>query len=134
MHPKDLKYSPCHLWLKSENDGLYRMGITHYYQEKIKSIVFLDLPGAGTSLTLGEPFGAMESSKISSDIISPLTGSVVSVNASVVQKPGLVNKDPYGEGWLMVVRPSKPGELSLLLSADEYLAAASSDTGGGQCF
>jgi glycine cleavage system H protein len=133
MHPKDLKYSPCHLWLKSERGDLYRIGITYYYQEKIKSLVFLDLPHAGTELTLGEPFGAMESSKISTDLISPLTGSVVSMNASVVEKPGLVNRDPYGEGWLMVIRPGKPEELGLLLSADQYLAAVSGDTGEGRC-
>jgi glycine cleavage system H protein len=124
MHPKELSYSPDHLWLKSEGDGRYRLGITCHYQDKIKSVVFLDLPQAGARLTRGEPFGAIESSKISTDLISPFTGKVLEVNTLVMEKPGLVNKDPYGQGWLVDARPDSPGDMPPLLSAEEYLAAA----------
>ena len=128
MHPKELQYSPDHLWLKTEGDGQYRLGITYHYQEKIKSVVFLELPQPGARLKRGEPFGAIESSKISTDLISPLTGFVTEVNPVVTDKPGLVNKDPYGEGWLISIKPDALQEKPRFLSAGEYLSAVSSET------
>ncbi len=126
MHPENLKYSSDHIWLKEEGEGRYRLGLTYYYQEKIKSVVFLDLPRAGAKLTRGEPFGAIESSKISTDLISPVTGTVIEANPAVLDKPGLVNKDPYGQGWLITIQPDATGELKSLLSSSQYLASASS--------
>jgi glycine cleavage system H protein len=129
MHPKELRYSPDHIWAKDEGNGQYRLGITFHYQDKIKSVVFLDLSRAGARIKRGEPFGAIESSKISTDLISPVTGSVAVVNQAVTDKPGLVNKDPYGEGWLVVVHPDTPGEINDMLSSSEYLTRASEESG-----
>ncbi len=133
MHPRDLKYSPEHIWIKDEGNGRLRLGLTYRYQEQIKSVVFLELPRVGAELRRGEPFGAIESSKVSADITAPVSGTVAEVNSAVIEKPGLVNKDPYGEGWLMVIQPSAPGELRSLLSAAEYLAATSNESGEKPC-
>ena len=130
MHPENLKYSPDHLWLKEEACGQVRLGLTYHYQDKIKSVVFLDLPRVGTRVAHGEPFGVIESSKISTDLISPVTGIVTEANTAVLDKPGLVNKDPYGQGWLIVVRLDDPAALQSLLSSAQYLAAAASETAG----
>ena len=131
MHPDGLKYSPQHIWLKDEGNGNLRLGITYYYQEQLKSVVFLELPGVGAELKLGEPFATIESSKVSTDLTSPVSGTVIDANLSVTEKPGLINKDPYGQGWLLVVRPSQPDELKSLLSAAKYLAIASGEAGEG---
>jgi len=131
MHPDGLKYSPQHIWLKDEGNGNLRLGITYYYQEQLKSVVFLELPGVGAELKRGEPFATIESSKVSTDLTSPVSGTVIDANLSVTEKPGLINKDPYGQGWLLVVRPSQPDELKSLLSAAKYLAIASGEAGEG---
>jgi glycine cleavage system H protein len=121
MHPDELKYSPQNIWSKIENDGLLRLGITHYYQGQLHNIVFLELQSAGSQVTLGEPFGTIESSKTSVDLISPISGKVIEVNQAVLGKPGLINKEPYGLGWMVLVKPDKPEEIQTLLSSREYL-------------
>ena len=133
MHPRDLKYTPEHLWLRDEGQGRFRAGITYRYQEEIKSVVYLDLPRVGLELRRGEPFGALESSKVSTDLTSPISGKVVEVNSAVVEKPGLVNKDPYGAGWLIVIRAGAPDEIKMLLSAEQYLAASGANIDKGPC-
>ena len=133
MHPDGLKYSPQHIWLKDESNGKLRMGLTYYYQEQLKSVVFLELPGIGAELKRGEPFATIESSKVSTDLTSPVSGTVIDANPSVTEKPGLINKDPYGQGWLLVVRPSQPDELKSLLSAAKYLAIATGEAGERPC-
>jgi len=133
MHPKELKYSLEHIWLKDEGNCQFRLGFTYRYQEQIKSLVYLELPPVGHELKHGEPFGAIESSKVSTDLISPVDGVVSAVNTALVGKPGLVNRDPYGEGWLMLVQLPDTGAVSNLLSADQYLAAASNEADTGPC-
>ena len=133
MHPKNLFYSQEHIWVKDEGDGLYRLGLTQHYLTEIKNVVFLELPPVGAELKKGESFGALESSKISTDLTSPLSGAVVATNQAVLDKPGLVNRDPYGEGWLITLQPADPTEIQFLLTADKYLAATGSNTGGGPC-
>ncbi len=128
MHPKELKYSPEHLWVKDEGEGRFRLGVTYRYQEQIKSVVYLELPRPGAELKQGEPFGAIESSKVSTDLTSPLSGTVLEVNDAAVDKPGLVNKEPYGQGWLVLLQSSCADELKTLLSADEYLEATAGET------
>jgi glycine cleavage system H protein len=108
--------------LKDEGSGRFRLGLTYRYQEQIKSLVYLELPRVGDKLKRGEPFGALESSKVSTDLTSPLDSTVVAVNAAVIVKPELVNRDPYGEGWLVLVETTELGTLPTLLSADEYLS------------
>jgi len=133
MHPKELRYSPEHIWLRDEGSGQFRLGITYRYQEQLKALVYLELPPAGRELKCGEPFGAIESSKASVDLISPIDGTVVVANAAAIQKPGLVNADPYGEGWLVLVRSPEAGGGKSLMSADAYLAAISRETESGPC-
>ena len=122
MYPGQLKYSTENSWLKPEGDKKGRVGITHYYQEQMNNIVFVELPDAGALVTRDEVFGIVESSKATSDLYSPVSGTVVEVNSILETKPGLINKDPYGEGWMLVVELGNPDELDSLLSADEYLA------------
>jgi glycine cleavage system H protein len=122
MHPSELKYSPQNMWLKSEHAGVLRLGITYHYQGQLKNIVFLELPCVGSQITFGEPFGTIESSKTSSDLISPISGRVLEVNPAVLEKPGLINKEPYGQGWMILLQPNKPLELQSLLSSKQYVA------------
>ena len=133
MHPKELRYSLEHVWIKDEGDNQFRLGLTYRYQEQIKSVVYLELPSTGSILKHDEPFGAIESSKISTDIISPINGTVIAANSAVLEKPGLINKDPYGAGWLLLIQASDMKEVTSLLTASEYLAAATGDAGAGPC-
>jgi len=123
MHPSELLYSLDHIWCKKEADGNIRLGITYYYQEQLKTIVYVELLPAGSRIKRGDPFGSIESSKASTDMLSPLSGMVVAVNTAIPEKPVLVNKDPYGQGWLLLVEPSHTEELKSLLSSQEYLAS-----------
>lgn len=122
MLPSKLKYSKEHVWLKLEEGNIGRVGITHYYQEQLKKIVFVELPEVGAVVTLDEPFGVIESSKATSDLYSPVSGKVAEVNSLLETEPGLVNSDPYGQGWMILIELDNPDELGSLLSADEYLA------------
>ncbi|RJO61714.1 MAG: glycine cleavage system protein GcvH [Dehalococcoidia bacterium] len=121
MHPNELLYSPDHIWCKKEPDGNVRLGMTYHYQEQLKNIVYVDLPKVGTLLQHGEPFASFESSKTAADLTCPISGSVIETNAQLQDKPGLVNKDPYGQGWMVLVKPTHPEELDLLLSSKEYI-------------
>jgi glycine cleavage system H protein len=104
MHPDELLYSPDHVWCKNESSGNIRMGMTYHYQEQLKNIVYIDLVKKGTVLKRG----------------SPLSGTVVETNQLLAEKPGLVNKDPYGQGWMAVIKPECPEESDALLSAKKY--------------
>ncbi len=133
MHPKELRYSLEHIWLKDEGSGQFRLGITYRYQDQLKSVVYLELPSTGSNVRRGEPFGTIESSKASTDLTSPISGTVIAANASVVGKPGLVNKDPYGEGWLVLIQASDADAAHSLMSASEYLAATSNKADTRSC-
>ena len=121
MHPKELLYSTEHVWCKKEPDGNVRLGMTYHYQELLKNIVYLDLPQSGTVVVKGQPFASFESSKTAADLTSPLSGTVLESNALLQDKPGLVNKDPYEQGWMLLVKPARPEELESLLSAKAYI-------------
>jgi glycine cleavage system H protein len=121
MHPKELLYSKGHVWCKKEPDGNVRFGMTYYYQEQLKNMVYLQLPDTGASIVRGEPFASFESSKTAADLTSPISGTVVEVNNALQDKPGLVNKDPYGQGWMLLVKPAHPEELGSLLSSQDYV-------------
>jgi len=118
-YPSDLKYTEEHTWLKvEENKG--RVGITAYAQNLLTDILFVDLPEIGTEVRYMEPFGIVESAKSTNDLFSPVSGKVVEVNEALMKKPGTINKDPYGDGWIIVIDMSNPVELDSLMSADEY--------------
>ncbi|MCL2615653.1 MAG: glycine cleavage system protein GcvH [Dehalococcoidia bacterium] len=122
MHPRELLYSADHVWCKKEPDGNIRLGMTYFYQEQLKRIVYLDLPESGKSLSKGDPIASFESSKIASDLISPLSGTIVESNSELSDKPGLVNNDPYGQGWLLLIKPSQTTELDGMLSSKDYIS------------
>lgn len=125
MYPGDLKYNNEHTWLRLEGDNLGRVGITHYAQEQLKEVVFVELPEVGTKVAYMEPFGVIESVKATNDLFSPVSGEVVELNHALEEEPTLVNKDPYGKGWMIVIRMSNPDEVGLLISAEEYQALVS---------
>lgn len=122
MYPDDLKYNIEHTWLKMESPDQGRVGITQYAQEQLKQVVFVDLPEAGAAVKQMEPFGVIESVKATNDLFSPVSGTVVEVNAALKDDPGMVNREPYGAGWMIVVKLDRQEELDKLISAAEYRA------------
>ena len=132
MNPSDRKYSKAHEWAKVEDDGRIVVGITHFAQDQLGDIVFLDLPAPGTQVEQHKKLGEIESVKAVSDLFSPVSGELVEVNQEAVDDPELVNQEPYRRGWLFKVRLSDAGELESLLSAKAYreLVAAEEEEAG----
>ncbi len=113
--PEGLHYSKDWFWVKIEG-GKAKLGITDYAQKQLREIVFVELPAAGGSLKANEPFGSVESVKAVSDLISPLTGTIDQVNEEVTSKPEVLNEDPFGKGWLVIITPSnRDAELGALM-------------------
>ena len=121
MYPSQLKYSTEHIWLKIEEDNRGVIGITHYYQEQLRNIVFIELPKVGVAVSQDGVVGIIESSKATSDLFSPVSGTVVEINNLLESKPGLINSNPYDKGWIFIIELSNLEELDVLLSADEYI-------------
>jgi glycine cleavage system H protein len=119
--PDDLKYTREHEWAKQEGDRI-RVGITAYAQEQLGDVVFVELPKVGAKVTASKNFGVVESVKAVSDLFAPVSGEVIEVNGELGQKPEIVNQDPYGRGWMLVVRPSSKAEWDQLLTAPQYEA------------
>jgi glycine cleavage system H protein len=118
--PDDLKYTKDHEWVRIENDRC-RVGITDYAQNSLHEVVYADLPKVGRKLAQKESFGTVESVKAVSEVYSPVSGEVVELNQKLTDAPELINQRPYGEGWLIVMRPSKlEAEVGTLMSAKEY--------------
>ena len=117
--PKDLKYTREHEWAKQDGDRV-RVGITAYAQDQLGDVVFVELPKVGAKVTASKNFGVVESVKAVSDLFAPVSGEVVEVNGELAQKPEIVNQDPYGKGWMLVVKPSSKGEWDQLLTAQQY--------------
>jgi len=128
MYPQELKYNEEHTWLSLESDGCGRVGITHYAQEQLKEVVFVELPEVGTEVSHMEPFGVIESVKATNDLYSPVSGEVVEVNSALEDEPRLVNQDPYDKGWMVVIRLTDPAEVDRLISADEYRALVAGES------
>ena len=118
-YPEELRYHPEHDWARVEGD-VATLGITWYAQNALGDIVHYEPPDEGSSLAKDESYGEVESVKAVSDVISPLTGEVVQVNAKVVEEPETINEDPYGEGWLVRVRLTDTTEVDELLDAAAY--------------
>jgi len=118
--PGDLKYTNEHEWLRIEKD-LCRVGITDYAQNSLHEVVYADLPQVGRKLAEKESFGTVESVKAVSEVYSPVSGEVIEVNQKLSDAPELVNQQPYGDGWLILLKPSNlEEELRSLKSANEY--------------
>lgn len=123
-YPADLRYSTDHEWVKEVEAGrVVRVGITAFAQDSLGDVVFVEVPETGDTVTVGETCGEVESTKSVSDLIAPVSGTVVLTNSAVVDAPELVNSAPYGDGWLFDVELSDPGEVEALLGADDYRAS-----------
>ena len=120
-YPAGLRYTREHEWAKIEG-GRARIGITDFAQESLGDVVFVELPKVGARVTQMKTFGVIESVKAVSDLYAPLSGEVVEVNTVLTQNPELVNQDPYGKGWMVVVALADPKELEALLDASAYEA------------
>ena len=117
--PADLRYTKEHEWAKLEGDKA-RVGITAFAQEQLGDVVFVELPKVGAKVTAMKTFGVVESVKAVSDLFAPLSGEVVEANTELTKKPETVNSDPYGEGWMIVIKLSNPKEMDGLMSAADY--------------
>lgn len=117
--PEDLLYNKTHQWARIE-DNVATIGISDYAQDQMNDLVYVDLPEVGRTLSQGEPFGSVESVKAVSDVNAPMSGKVVAINEAVADEPEKINADPYGEGWLVKVEISDPGETANLLGSDAY--------------
>ncbi len=119
--PQNLRYTNEHEWIRVEGDIAY-VGITDYAQEQLGDIVFVDIPTVGESLEAGETFGTIEVVKTISDLFLPVEGEVLEQNEALEENPELVNKDPYGEGWLIKMKPVELKDVENLLDAEAYKA------------
>jgi glycine cleavage system H protein len=117
--PEDLHYSKDHEWVRVEGEVAV-VGITDYAQNSLGDVVYVELPKAGEQFAANEPFGSVESVKAVSEVFSPVTGEVAELNESLNDEPEKVNQDPYGEGWMIRMKMTNPGEVDSLLTAAEY--------------
>jgi glycine cleavage system H protein len=117
--PDDLRYTADHEWARLE-DGKVRIGITDYAQDALGDVVFVQLPEPGATVTSGDSFSEVESTKSVSDIYAPVAGTVVEINSELVDAPQRLNEDPYGEGWICVIEANDPGSYQELLDAAAY--------------
>ena len=118
--PENLKYTKDHEWIRVDADGIATVGITDYAQSELGDIVYVDVETAGETLSQEEVFGSIEAVKTVSDIFMPASGEVLELNPELDADPELVNKDPYGAGWIIKVKLSAPEVLDSLLSAAQY--------------
>ncbi len=117
--PAELKYTKDHEWVRVEGDTAI-VGITEFAQSELGDIVFVEIETEGEELEREEVFGSVEAVKTVSDLFMPLSGEVTEFNTAIEESPEVVNKDPYGEGWMIKIKMSNPSELDDLLSADAY--------------
>jgi glycine cleavage system H protein len=120
----NVKFHQDHAWIRMEGEiGI--IGISHFAQEQMGKIIYVELPEAGTEVIAGEPLGALESSKVTSDLIAPVSGEVVESNQALDEAPTLINDSPYEQGWITRVRLKDPAEIDGLLDEAAYLAQVS---------
>ena len=119
--PTNVKYTSEHEWIRVEGDIAY-VGITDYAQEQLGDIVFVDIQTEGETLAAGDTFGTIEVVKTISDLFIPVAGEVLEQNEALADQPELVNKDPYGEGWLIKIKPAADADFDALIDAEAYKA------------
>lgn len=119
--PTNVKYTKEHEWIRLEGDVAY-VGITDYAQEQLGDIVFVDIPTEGETLAADKVFGTIEVVKTISDLFLPVTGEILEQNEALADQPELVNQDPYGEGWLIKIKPTADADFDSLLDAEAYKA------------
>ena len=119
--PSHLQYTDQHEWTRDDGEVVV-IGVTHFAQQQLGDVVYVDLPAPGAEVSAGQVFGEVESTKSVSDLYAPISGTVVERNEELDDRPELVNSDPYGEGWMVTIRPSDRSQLEGLLDAEAYLA------------
>ena len=119
---ENLKYAKTHEWVRVEGEHAY-IGISDFAQSELGDIVYVDVPTVEENLSKGDVFGTIEAVKTVSDVYLPISGEVIEFNEALATNPELINKDPYGEGWIVKVKMTNPAEIDNLLSADDYKAA-----------
>ena len=121
--PEELSYTSEHEWVSALTaEGTVRVGITDHAQDALGDVVYVDLPSVGDSVAAEDSFGEIESTKSVSDLFAPIAGEIVAVNEGLEDDPALVNSDPYGEGWIIEIRPENADDLANLLDAEAYKA------------
>ena len=118
-YPDDVRYTAEHEWARLE-EGVVTVGITSYATEQLGDVVFVELPEVGLKLEATKPFGVVEAVKTVSELYAPISGEVVEVNGELSDNPGLVNAEPFGEGWMIRIKPSRPEDVQALLSNVDY--------------
>ncbi len=119
--PEDRRYHAGHLWAQAQDDGTVLVGITDYAQDQLGDVIFIDLPAEGDEFAQGQSCASIESAKVTSDALMPLSGTVAAVNGRLADEPELLNSAPYGEGWIVRIKPAVQDEGGTL-SASEYAA------------
>lgn len=117
--PTDLKFTKTHEWVKVAGDEA-TVGITEHAQQLLGDMVFVELPEMGSQFNLGDELGVVESVKAASDVYAPVSGAVIAINNQVTEDPALVNKEPYGDGWIVKLKLTNPDEVTQLLTAAQY--------------
>ena len=121
--PAELSYTSEHEWVSALTaEGTVRVGITDHAQDALGDVVYVDLPSVGDSVAAEDSFGEIEATKSVSDLFAPISGEIVAVNEGLEDDPALVNSDPYGEGWIVEIRPENADDLANLLNAEGYQA------------
>jgi glycine cleavage system H protein len=120
--PDDLRYTKEHEWVRDEGAGRVRVGISDYAQDALGDVVYVDVPEIGTQVTAEQPFSEVESTKSVSDVYAPVTGSVADRNPLLEERPELVNEQPYGDGWIVVIEMTDQAGLDHLMDAAAYRA------------
>ncbi len=118
--PQSLKYTKEHEWVREDGDTV-TVGITDHAQGELGDIIFVEFPEIGQKIERDEPFGTIEAVKTVADLFAPISGTVIEINETLDDSPESVNNDPYGDGWMVKVSVSEPGELDNLMSKDQYL-------------
>jgi glycine cleavage system H protein len=119
MEPTDLRYHEEHEWIRVDGKQA-TVGISNFAQDALGDIVFIDMPKVGTAVAAGQQIGEVESTKTTSSIYTPVSGKIVNVNADLKDHPEVVNADPYGKGWMVVIELSDPGQINGLMTAAQY--------------
>jgi glycine cleavage system H protein len=125
--PADLRYTKSHEWVRTLPDGSVEIGITDHAQHALGDLVFVEVPEAGRTLAAGDACAVVESVKAASDVYSPIAGEVLEGNAALDGQPELINQDPYGQGWIMRLKPASAAEVAGLLDAAAYEAALAAE-------
>ena len=118
--PEDLRYTEEHEWIRADGSRV-TVGITDYAQDALGDVVYIDVPASGTRVERGQPFGEVESTKSVSDLYAPVTGSIAERNEALESNPELVNSDPYGEGWMVVIEADDAADADALMTAGDYV-------------